>query len=147
WAADIERVTADRLMPPWKTKAGFGEFRDEQRLSEAEIATLAAWVAAGTPEGDPADLPAPREFHSGGWQLGTPDLVLTMPEEYDIYASGRDIIRQFVIPTGLEEDKWVTAVEFHAGNARVAHHAIFFTDTTGRARQLDAEDPAPGFSR
>jgi mono/diheme cytochrome c family protein/peroxiredoxin len=147
WSADIERVTGERLMPPWKPRAGFGEFRDEQRLSDAEIATIAAWVEAGMPEGNPADLPPPRDFGSGGWQLGEPDLVLTMTGEFEIHASGRDIVRQFVIPTELLRDQWVTAVEFHAGNARVAHHAIFFTDTTGRARQLDAEDPDPGFSR
>jgi hypothetical protein len=134
-------------MPPWKPKAGFGEFRDEPRLTDAEIATIAAWVEAGTPEGDRADLPPPRDFPEGGWQLGEPDLVLTMVDDFEVYASGRDIIRQFVIPTGLTQDKWVTAVEFRPGNPRVAHHAIFFTDSTGRARQLDAEDEQPGFSR
>lgn len=147
WASDIERVTTERIMPPWKPVGGFGHFRDEQRLSDEEIATIEAWVKAGMPEGAPADLPPPRQFPEGGWQLGEPDLVLTMTEDFEIHATGRDIIRQFVIPIGLTEDKWVTAVEFHAGNARVAHHALFFTDSTGRARQLDAEDPQPGFSR
>jgi peroxiredoxin len=147
WAADIERVVTDRAMPPWKPVHGIGEFRDEQRLTDAEIATISAWVEAGMPEGNPGDLPPPRKFAEGGWQLGEPDLVLTMTEEFEIHATGRDIIRQFVIPTGVTEDKWVTAVEFHPGNPRVAHHAIFFTDTSGRARQLDAEDDQPGFSR
>jgi len=147
WALDIERVVTDRAMPPWKPIAGFGHFRDEQRLAESEIATITRWVASGMPEGDPNDLPPPREFSKDGWQLGQPDLVLTMTEEFEIYATGRDIIRQFVIPIGFDEDKWVTAVEFRAGNARVAHHAIFFTDSTGQARKLDAEDPLPGFSR
>jgi hypothetical protein len=146
WAEDIERETAARRMPPWKPVAGFGEFRDEQRLTDGEVETIAAWVRADLAEGARDDLPSPRQFPTGGWQLGEPDLVLTM-EEFEVYATGRDIIRQFVVPTELQDDKWVTAVEFHAGNARVAHHAIFFTDTSGRARQLDAEDPEPGFSR
>ena len=147
WASDIERVTSDRAMPPWKPVAGHGEFRDEKRLTEAEIATIAAWIEAGMPQGDPDDLPPPREFGAGGWALGEPDLVLTMPEEYEVHATGRDIIRHFVIPSGVEEDKWVTAIEFHAGNSRVAHHAILFTDTTGSARKYDELDPQPGFGQ
>ena len=146
WASDIERVTSERIMPPWKPVAGFGHFRDEQRLTDDEIATIFAWINAGKPEGNPSDLPPPREFPSGGWQLGEPDLVLTMTDEFKIYATGRDIIRQFVIPIENKEDKWVTAVEFHASNARVAHHAIFFTDSSGTARKLDEADPEPGFS-
>src|SRR5262245_9438654 len=67
WSGDIARVASDRIMPPWKPKSGFGEFRDEQRLTDREIATISAWVDAGMPEGDPADLPAPREFTAGGW--------------------------------------------------------------------------------
>ena len=147
WASDIQLVTEKRIMPPWKAVPGFGEFRNERRLTDSEIATIAAWVEDGCPEGDRADLPPPREFPSGGWQLGEPDLVLSMSEEYEIYASGRDIYRHFVIPTGLTEDRWVTATEFRSGNPRVAHHAIFFTDTTGRARRMDADDPQPGFGR
>ncbi len=147
WAADIERVTSEHVMPPWKPVAGFGSFRDEQRMTDAEIATVVAWIKAGMPEGAAGDLPAPRDFAADGWILGEPDLVLTMPGEFAVHGSGRDIIRHFVIPTDLSEDKWVTAVEFHAGNSRVAHHAIFFTDTSGSARRMDEADPQPGFGR
>ena len=48
-------------------------------MADKDIKTLAAWVDGGTPEGDPKDAPPPREFVEG-WQLGKPDLVLTLPE-------------------------------------------------------------------
>ena len=73
---------------------------------EFDSATLAAWVDGGTAEGDPRDAPPPRQFPSG-WQLGKPDLVLTVPEEFQVGPSGRDIFRCFVLPTNLTEDKYV----------------------------------------
>src|SRR5262245_17020504 len=64
-AADIASVTDDRTMPPWpaSTEEG-GPFRDERVLSDADIATLAAWVEAGCPEGNPDDAPPPRSWTS-----------------------------------------------------------------------------------
>ena len=66
-------------MPPWKPVEG-AAFHNERKLTDQEIDTLAAWVDGGTPEGDPKDARRPGEF-TDGWQLGKPDLVLTVPEE------------------------------------------------------------------
>src|SRR5947209_10524809 len=46
----IATATAKRYMPPWKPEPGYGEFQDERRLSEAQIATLQHWAACGAPE-------------------------------------------------------------------------------------------------
>lgn len=143
-AAQIERMVRARQMPPWLAEEGPHPFAGERRLSSDEIATIAQWVQAGAPEGDPADLPALPDFPTGWW-LGEPDLVLTMDQAYEVPAEGRDIYRCFVFPTNLPEDKWVTAVEFHPGNARVVHHGLFFLDGRGRGRRLDARDEAPGY--
>ena len=138
-------ITESRRMPPWKPEPGFGEFHDEQRLTEKELKTLADWSKNGTPEGDPKDLPALPTF-SDGWQLGTPDLVLKMPESYTVPADGRDVYRVFVIPIPTDSDKTVAAVEFRPGNRKVVHHALLFLDRTGAARAKDAEDSGPGFA-
>lgn len=134
WAEDIKTYTQSRQMPPWKPVEG-AAFRDERRLADQEIATLAAWVDGGTPAGDPQDAPPPRKFIDG-WQLGQPDLILTPEAEFTLGGSGRDLFRCFVLPTNLPEDKYVTAVEFRPGNARVTHHALLFVDTLGRGRKL-----------
>ena len=110
-AALIAKVTQARYMPPWQATHGYGEFSDERRLSDQQIQTIAAWVKEGTPQGDPARMPALPKF-ADGWRLGTPDLVLQMPAAFEVPASGPDIFRNFVIPSGLTEDKWVRAVEF-----------------------------------
>ena len=70
WASDIKDYTHNRRMPPWKPIDG-KEFIGERKLSDKEIATLAAWVDAGTPAGSPAAAPAPRRFPEG-WQESAP---------------------------------------------------------------------------
>ena len=145
--AEQIRVMAElKLMPPWKPTRGFGRFRDEQFLTEREIALLGRWIDAGMPPGDAVEVPAPPKFVDG-WQLGDPDLVLTLPEPFHIPAAGPDIYQYFVLPTGLTEDRLVSAIEYRAGNARVVHHASFRYDDTGHARQLDVAWPGPGYQR
>ncbi|MFO0841191.1 MAG: hypothetical protein U0797_02180 [Gemmataceae bacterium] len=155
WAHDIKEYTQERKMPPWKAAEG-GPFHNERKLTDRELATLAAWADGGTPEGDPKHAPSPREF-TEGWQLGKPDLILTMPDEMTLGPSGKDLFRCMVLPTGLTEDKFVVAVEVRPGNSRILHHTLNFFDTTGQARALeqkerdrkkkpDETDHGPGYS-
>lgn len=136
WGEDIRTYTQSRKMPPWKPTNPSGWFRDERHLGDEAIATLARWVDAGMPEGDPKDAPPPRKFPEG-WQLGEPDLILTVPEEMTIGPAGPDLFRVFVLPTGLTEDKYVSAIEVRPGNKRVVHHTLNFVDTLGRGRRLE----------
>jgi hypothetical protein len=140
----IASVTASRYMPPWHANSDMGSFRDDRRLTDAQIKTIQDWVQAGMPEGDPKKMPAPPKF-TPGWQLGTPDLVVRMEEPFDVPASGPDIFRSFAIRLNLKEDKWVKAIEFRP-SSKSSHHALFFLDETGQAVQMDAADPKPGFT-
>jgi hypothetical protein len=144
-AVFIRDLTANRRMPPWKAEAGFGAHVGARHLSPHELQTLADWAAAGAPEGDPRDL-SPMPSFPEGWQLGEPDLVLRMPEPYTVPADGPDVYRCFVIPLPLEADRTVAAVEFHPGKRKAVHHATFYLDENGRARQRDREDGQPGYT-
>jgi hypothetical protein len=135
WASDIKDYTQTRQMPPWKITAG-ADFHNDRRMSDKDIATLAAWADGGTPEGNPKDAPPPREFPKG-WQLGTPDLVLTVPEDFQLGPTGRDVFRCFVLPTNLPKDVYVGAVEIRPGNPRIVHHTLLFIDNTGQGRKLE----------
>ncbi len=89
--AQIVEVTADRWMPPWLPT--HGEFVDDRRLTEEEIATLAAWSRHGE-RGDPSKEPPCPEF-GAGWQLGEPDLVVEFPELVTVAADGPERFRNF----------------------------------------------------
>jgi hypothetical protein len=133
-------------MPPWKPVAGHGEFREARRLTAEQIGVLQRWAKEGTVEGDARDLPPVPKFPAG-WQLGKPDVVLTMPKAYTVPAEGPDIYRNFVIPFRVPEGKYIRAVEFRPSNRRVVHHAILAFDVTGKMRLRDGTDGAPGFTQ
>jgi hypothetical protein len=141
----IADVTQKRYMPPWHAAPGYGDFIGEHRLTDEQIATIKQWVAAGMPEGDPKKLPVAPKFPDG-WQLGKPDLVLTMTEPFELPASGADIYRNFTIPMDVPENKWVKAIEFRPSARKAVHHALFFMDTTGASRQHDGEGGKPGYN-
>ncbi len=140
----IATVTQSHYMPPWKPEPGWSAYRDERRLTADQISLIQQWVTVGMPQGDPAKAPAAPVF-TDGWQLGTPDLILEMPQSFSVPAVSEDIYRNFIIPTGVTEDKWVRAIEFRPTARTVVHHSLFFSDTTGAARALDGKDGQPGF--
>lgn len=144
-AQRIREVTEAGIMPPWKPVQGCSDFQGERRLSREEIATIAQWVEAGAPEGDPNELPPELELPKG-WALGEPDLALAPEEEYIPEAAGGDIYRCFVMPTNLTEEKYVAGVEVHPGNQRIVHHVLLFIDPLGVSELLDLRDPGPGYT-
>ncbi|HYV35696.1 MAG TPA: cytochrome c [Gemmataceae bacterium] len=141
----IQEVTASRYMPPWHPAPGFGEFQHERRLSDAQIAVIKRWVDTGMAEGVETKLPKLPEFPQG-WQLGTPDLIVSMDRAFEVPATGRDIYRNFVLPLNLKEDKWVTAIELRPSARSVVHHVLFFVDTTSGSRAKEPATGQPGFA-
>ncbi len=145
-ASDIAAVVEDRAMPPWKADPHVGvKFKNVRTLSEQEIATVVAWSEADAPEGNRADLPPNPKFPED-WQFGTPDLVIDIGADFTVPAHGDDIYRCFVVPTHLDKDQYVSAVEYRPGNRRVVHHILAFVDTSGKARERDQAEPGPGYT-
>jgi hypothetical protein len=132
-------------MPPWKAHPGAGVFLDAPRLSVLEKERIARWADTGCQEGDSADLPPMPRFPEG-WALGPPDLVLTMPEAWEVAPSAFDTYRAFAIPFPMDRDVAITGLEFHPGNRRIVHHSRIHLDETGDARRREAGDPTPGFA-
>src|SRR5690242_16318711 len=79
WAKAIAAKVADGTMPPWHADPQYGKFVGERRLTDTQKSTIAKWVAAGAPEGSPADLPAAPAYNDG-WNI-QPDVVLSMTED------------------------------------------------------------------
>src|SRR5687767_3295747 len=87
WARSMKQQVQQKTMPPWNAHPGYGSFQNPRVLTEKEIALFAAWADGGAKEGNPADMPPLPQF-ADGWQIGTPDLVLTMKEPVKIPATG-----------------------------------------------------------
>ena len=143
-AEQIAFVTETRYMPPWKPKRGYGSFAGERGLSAEQIATVRRWVDHGKQEGRPADLP-PLPHWESEWELGQPDLIASMTAAYTLRADGPDVFRNFAIPLPVDSTRYVKALEFKPGNARIVHHATMMIDRSGAARRRDGRDGAPGF--
>ncbi len=139
----IAEVTQQKLMPPWKPQQGYGGFVGQRHLSAGQIAVLRRWVEHGASFGKRADLPSAPKF-TPGWQLGQPDMILSMPRAFTIPAEGADVNRSFVLPVTLPRDKYVRAAEFRPGNRRVVHHATVLIDTSGKARQIETQSGEAG---
>src|SRR4029453_6842865 len=80
WARSIKQRVTDRTMPPWgiDPHVGIQSFKNDPTLRADEIAKIVAWVDAGAPQGNVADMPKPREFDdSDRWHIGKPDLIIT----------------------------------------------------------------------
>ena len=142
-ASQIVQVTKSRFMPPWKADAEAGPFVGQRRLSDREITMIDEWVSAGAPMGEARELTRPAT-RTDGWQLGTPDLIVMLPQAYQLQAEQTDVFRIFAIPLPTNGVRYVRGLEFLPGNARVVHHANIRIDYSPATRQLDADDPLPG---
>ena len=124
-----------RKMPPWHADLAFGEFINDARLSEAEIATIDAWVRNGMKRGE-ASASSPEPSVSQGWHI-KPDVVLTIPE-FLVSKTAQDDYEYIYVPTHFTEDKWIQAAEVHPGDRRVVHHAtVSVIDQAEVAKHLE----------
>jgi tetratricopeptide (TPR) repeat protein len=142
---EIAVAVTKRAMPPWLPEHGFGDFLGERRLSDEQIDLIRQWVDQGAVEGTLADRPQLPKWPSG-WQLGQPDLVVTLPAPYTLPAGGSDVFRNFVFPVPLSSTRYVRGMEFRADNPKVLHHASVAVDRTRFSRKLDRADQDPGFA-
>jgi mono/diheme cytochrome c family protein len=149
YARAIKTAVTGKTMPPWFADPRFGHFRNERRLSDPEIATLAAWADAGAPEGNPAEKPAAVAFRDG-WNI-KPELILKLPQPYKIPARGTIEYTYIAIAPPFKEDTWVLAGEIRPTCRANVHHVIANVRPRGSKwmtqAQLGAEPYAPGPTR
>jgi hypothetical protein len=140
WARAIKQKVQAREMPPWyiDRHIGIQKFKDDPSLTDAEIATIAGWVDAGAPAGNPADMPKPRIFADvDKWHIGKPDMIVSLPKPYELRASGSDEFYDVDVDPGFKEDLYIAAVETKPEpySFKVVHHAT--------ANMIEDEDEDP----
>ncbi len=133
WAKAIREKVVKREMPPWHADPQHGDWANDKRLSQKELDTIVAWIDGGAAEGNPKDLPSAPKF-AKGWQIGEPDLVIQMPEEFTVPAEGAVPYIYLTVPSNFTEDKYITAMEARAGDLSVVHHIVIYArDPKGSA--------------
>ena len=116
WARSIANKVADGTMPPWHADPEYGKFVGARGLTDAQKSTIAKWVSAGAPEGsDPA--PAAPAYNDG-WNI-TPDVVLSMQEDYPIPATGEVPYQYLEVPANFAEDRFISDWEIRPGDLAV----------------------------
>lgn len=133
WAKSIKAKVASGQMPPWHSVDPKGTFLNDRRMTDEEKSIITRWVDAGAPQGDPKDMPPAQKFVAG-WEIGKPDLILSMAKPYIVPATGTIDYQYFQIPSTFTEDKWIQKIEVRPGALSVVHHILMY-----------AKDPAhPG---
>jgi len=135
WARSIKEKVTIGVMPPWHADPHIGEFANDRRLSQQQIETISTWVDQGAPEGNPKDLPPAPKFLDG-WNIGKPDAVFYLPQEYPVPAGGVVEYKYFKVATGFTEDKWIQAAEIRPGVRGVVHHIIVFAQKANEPQRL-----------
>jgi hypothetical protein len=123
-AKELRDVVSSRQMPPWPADSAHSlPFSNDPRLSQADIDTVVAWVDAGAPRGDPADLRPPPIFNQG-WlhPMGrAPDAVVSLPQ-FTVAANGVVPYIQRLMKVPYSDDRWISALQVRAGNPVLLHH-------------------------
>jgi thiol-disulfide isomerase/thioredoxin len=121
----LEEIAA-RRMPPAQIESDL-DFQGTKHPTAAEVAMLRAWVAAGKPEGDPAQAPKLEplpDYSAFQEDLGPPDIVIDQAEPTQLGAHGNDVYRNIIFPLNRPEDSRLRAIQFLPGNRKVVHHAL-----------------------
>ena len=126
WARAIKQRVSAREMPPWfiDRNVGVQHFNNDESLTDEELATIVKWVDGGAVQGNPADMPAPRKFADDqAWQIGKPDLLITLPKDVIVKAHGADWWPDILVDPGLTEDRYVQGIQIIPTKGyAVVHH-------------------------
>lgn len=126
WAETIREVVDEGRMPPWFASPDHGTFLHDGRMPDEEKRALREWVANGCPEGDPKELPEPREY-TLGWAMDEPDAVYAMSDTpFVVPAEGVIEYQNYTVDPQWTEDKWICGAEARPGNRSVVHHILVF---------------------
>jgi hypothetical protein len=149
WARSIKARVSEHSMPPFQIDktVGVTKFKNDDSLSDAELATIVKWVDAGAPQGDPKDMPAPVDWPDDqGWNFAKafgqaePDMVITS-HSFTMPAVAQDAWDERVTESGITEPRWVRAIEIRPSTLKgrkITHHAIAYLeqDDPGAQRSL-----------
>jgi Cu/Ag efflux protein CusF/cytochrome c5 len=124
----IRQGVLDRHMPPWAAVPGYGEFLNDNGLTQREVDFLVSWaesygprnngeVYRGTTVQAPAKpVQARTDFER--WELGKPDVLLPIPANR-------------VVDPKLKSERWLRGLEYKPADRRSVRAVSFRVQETG----------------
>ncbi len=136
WSPMIREVLLTKRMPPTQVDPYIGHFSNARYISDSDLQRLVHWIDAGAPRGG-ADIDPLTELQFPDrreWQLGEPDFIVKAPV-HEIPATGVLDYINIEVELPFEEDKWVRAVQYIAGDEAVLHHLLSYVTAPREAVQ------------
>ena len=139
WSPMIREVLLTKRMPPTQVDPYIGHFSNARYISDLDLQRLVHWIDAGAPRGG-ADIDPLTELQFPDrreWQLGEPDFIVKAPT-HEIPATGVLDYINVEVELPFEEDKWVRAVQYIAGDEAVLHHLLSYVTAPREAVQEES---------
>jgi hypothetical protein len=137
WAESIRTELIAGHMPPAQPDEAFGELKGAHTLSPKQIDVILTWASGGNPRGA-LDQKLPTVTLKNEWIGGAPDITLQLPE-FAFAADKMDDTKEFTIPSGTKEPRWVRAVDLLPGTPSIVRSAIVFVKGAETANGLSPE--------
>ena len=146
----IREVVLTQRMPPGQIDTHVGRpIENVPGLTIEERKRLVSWIDSGSPKDGGADPLADVEAEVQKFSLGEPDIVLEVPPQ-SIPATGVIDYRYVPVPLNLDEDVWISGMEFLPGDREVLHHVIAYltspADKTAKASSAGSGQNIAGFA-
>ncbi len=129
WYHAMEHALLDGDMPPWGADTSYMHFVNERPITQSDMDAILDWIDDGALEGNPANLP-PAPTYPQYLLNGTPDLILQMPP-FASNADTADAYNTVVIPTGLQQARYIRAIEIVPVDPELTHHIVINADSAG----------------
>lgn len=124
WAESIREQLVGEKMPPWHADPTGPGVRGGHSITTRELDVLITWAIGGTPQGSAATDPPAFVPPAEPWKAGPPDLKVAMDAEHTLKPGDTEEEREFVVSTGLTEEKWVKAVDLLPGVRTMVRDAV-----------------------
>lgn len=123
WAVSIKNEVLNLSMPPWFADERYGDFKHAGALTPTEMDTIVDWCLGGSPEGDSGKGESPSD--DSAWELGEPDLLLSMGEPITLGADENDRKVRVVLGS-VASEVYLRGIDLKPGAANVVRSALVY---------------------
>jgi Cu/Ag efflux protein CusF/cytochrome c5 len=151
----IRQDVLDRHMAPWAAMPGYGDFANDNGLTQREIDFFVAWAESYGPRNNgevytartvpraSTSKPVQARVDFERWELGKPDLLVTIAAN-TVEPRQTEQIKRVMVDPKLKSARWLRGLEYKPGDRRVVRAVSFSIQESGQ--WLGSWTPWQGFA-